>query len=154
MTTLAIQTALVSFLEEHLSDLAMDHPDTDAGPPAVYGGALPSADQDSELFPFILVRWKSSEDSETGDSLDTFEIVVGAYGEECQDEAVAEEWAMVAVFRIRALLKLNPILADRFVLQFPLRSSNPVPEQNQKQYLLATLTTTWSAPAPEQTLEA
>ena len=154
MTTFLIQTALVSFLEDHLSDLVMDHPDKSVGPPAVFGGALPSAEQDIEKFPFILVRWKSSEDEEVGDSLETFDVIVGVYGDENNGGAVAEEWAMVAVTRLRRILKENTVLADRYQLQFPLRSGNPVPEKNQKHYLLATLTTMWSAPAPVQNLEA
>nr|WP_287412731.1 hypothetical protein [Pseudodesulfovibrio sp.] len=158
MMTLLVQESIVSFLEEHLADLLMDGKDKAPGPPQVFRDALPPAEKDDELYPFIIVRWMESEDPESyGDSFETFSLIIGVYGDDQKDEhaaAVSGQWAMVVVTRLRRLLKEHPVLSGRYELQYPLRSKKPAPEKQQNRYLLATVTTKWSAPAPEQTLEA
>lgn len=159
MTSLLIQNALVSFLEEHLSDLLVDGPRKDPGPPQIFRDALPPSQKDEEVYPFIIVRWLEGEDSgDLDDSFETFALIVGVFGDDEEDgehaAAVSGQWAMAVVTRLRRLLGENRILANTFELQFPLRSKKPVPEKQQNRYLLATVTTKWSAPAPVQTLEA
>jgi hypothetical protein len=67
---------------------------------------------------------------------------------------VAEQWTLVAATRLRRLLTQTRTLDGRYELQWPLRAMKPAPEKQQNRFHLATITTTWSAPAPAQTLEA
>ncbi|WFS63455.1 hypothetical protein LF599_04635 [Pseudodesulfovibrio thermohalotolerans] len=158
MTPLLIQNALVSFLEEHLSDLLMDGPVKAPGPPRIFRDALPPSLEDEEVYPFIIVRWLEGEDSVFEDSMETFALIVGVFGDdEAGGEyaaAVSGQWAMAVVTRLRRLLGENQILAGTYELQFPLRSQKAAPEKQQNRYLLATVTTKWSAPAPVQIMEA
>lgn len=157
MTPLLIQDALVSFLEEHLA-LLMDRPGKQPGPPSIFRDALPSSTKDDEAYPFIIVRWMESEDPGDGDCFETFSLIIGVFGDDEEGgehaASVAGQWAMVVVTRLRRLFMGNRILASKYELQFPLYSKKPVPEKQQNRYLLATITTKWSAPAPVQTLEA
>ncbi|MGE4424779.1 MAG: hypothetical protein AB7D39_20950 [Pseudodesulfovibrio sp.] len=152
-----LQDALVSLLETGLADLAMDRPGRALGAPAVFRAALPSASDDEEAFPFVVVRWLEGEDYEADESMETFALIIGVYGEEDGDghaASVAEQWSMVAASSIRRLLHGNQTLAGKFSLRFPVNSRKPTPEHQQERYHLVTITTKWSAPAPEPLLEA
>ncbi len=159
MTPLLIQDALISFLEKHLADFLMDRPGKSPGPPSIFREALPSSVEDKEAYPFIIVRWEESEDSgDDDDSFETFSLIIGVFGDDEEDgehaASVSGQWAMVVSTRLRLLLNQNRILAKKYELQFPLRSKKPRQEKQQNRYHLATITTKWSAPALQQTLEA
>ncbi|WP_285906838.1 hypothetical protein [Pseudodesulfovibrio pelocollis] len=160
MTALLIQDAIIAFLRANLAGLTLERPGRTPGPPGIFRGALPPAERDEQAFPFVIVRWLEGEDSETGDSLETFALVIGVYGVEDGGNdgehaaAVAEQWTLVAATRLRRLLTETRVLDGRYELQWPLRSMKPAPEKQQNRFHLATITTTWSAPAPAQTLEA
>jgi hypothetical protein len=158
MTPFLIQNSLVTFLEDHAGELVVDSPSGTGRSPRIFAEALPPAKRDEDVYPFILVRWIEGEDPEDfGDSVETFSLIIGAYGEvddERHAAGVAGQWLLVVVTRLRRLLSEHRILANRYELQFPLQSKKPAPDKQQNRYVLATITTRWSAPAPSQSLEA
>jgi len=159
MTPLLIQNALVKFLQHHLEMFQMDAPDGNPRPPQIFMDALQpaSSQRDEDVYPFIIVRWMEGEDSGNDeDSIETFSLIIGVYGgdeENLHAAAASGQWAMTVVTRLRRLFGENKYLDDRYELQYPLRSKKPAPEKQQNRYLLAVVTTRWSAPALVQTME-
>ena len=151
MTTLLLLRALKTFLADGLADFYMEAPDkVELSRPSVFLGALPPKVKDEEAFPFAILRWDAGEDHEDR-AEETVEIILGVYAADGPE--IAEEWAVSLASRIRRLLRDNPILDQRYELQFPVSARKPDPKRQQNQYHLATIRTTWRISAPEQPME-
>ncbi|MFR8053769.1 MAG: hypothetical protein ACLU6O_03270 [Bilophila wadsworthia] len=91
-------------------------------------------------YPFVCVRWASGsldEDADGAEGRETLALVVGMFAPEGQEQAgliLAEllDW-------LRAVLRRNRVVAQRFELQYPLKSSMPEPDRQWTEHHYATV---------------
>ena len=91
-------------------------------------------------YPFICIRWASGgidEGMEGAEGRETLALVIGMFAPEGQEQAgllLAEllDW-------LRAVLRRNRVVAKKFELQYPLKSSMPEPDRQWIEHHYATV---------------
>ena len=91
-------------------------------------------------YPFIWLRWASGgidEGMEGAEGRETLALVIGMFAPEGQEQAgllLAEllDW-------LRAVLRRNRVVAKKFELQYPLKSSMPEPDRQWIEHHYATV---------------
>lgn len=117
-----------------------------ARPARVYLHGLPR-EQDEACYPFVVLRWSGGEVASEADHRvilrDSVALALGVYSPDGSPEAAGLLLAEL-LDRLRRVLWTTRLLADRFVLEEPLKAAMPGPRERWNEYHLATLETTWN----------
>ena len=100
--------AFKEFLEKELQEIRLGTKNGDLKAPEVYKGYLPpkkngrDREDDSDFYPFVIVRFINDDDELHGDNIANFRLVVGTYS---QDEQFGWEDTLAVLQRIKLRLK-------------------------------------------------
>lgn len=152
MTEILLSRALCDLIGEAIKDLSLPCPGGGVTVPRVFNGFVKFPQQESDGFPFVLVRPISSASDENSTSVEVG-ISVCAYYELNDDGDYVDgyEEAMNVASRVRQALFDLPggCLDDRYVLSLPIRIV--IGEEQAHPYWQVDMTTSWSFRAPEIT---
>lgn len=155
MTEIILCQELRRLISAAVVEMSLHAPDGSVCAPEVYSGFLPFRRQDTEGFPFVVVRPVSSSMTESAITVEV-QISIGCYYAPASQPGAEEtpdgyEESLVVAERIRqALVDLpNGMLAARFILEMPINIS--VPEDQAVPYWQVDMTTIWSMRAPKRT---
>ena len=147
MRSRLLMLTLVDMLREKL---AIIDPDI-----RVFLHDLPADDGESRTYPFIVCRWVSGEMDESDDGsfgcIETVSLFCGVYAPENKHEAALKMAEMLD--EVRLCLRHNPLLGERFKLQYPVSASIPDPEHKAIEYQMASIETKWQYALPQTPLK-
>lgn len=112
-------------------------------------------EQEAGTYPFIVIRWVEGTVESEADSqtilTETVALLLGVHAPRAQAEAGLLCAELMDALR-RSLWKKR-LLADRFQLIEPLRSSIPSQQQQEHRFHMATMETVWNYVWPPKALE-
>ena len=146
MTALILLDDLKQFIADAVKNFQLTSGNTLAAP-KVHKGYLPNNDDDSPIFPYVIVRLTKVSDT-SGGSTARILILIGTQSED--DDGYIDAWNVGE--HIRQALLTNRILSSLFSLQLPLELESPEKEQPYPE-AICWLTTLWQVPQPQNKLE-
>ena len=152
-TSRLLLTELAAFVREAVAGYPFPGPSGAWLDCHVYLHGLPD-EQDSETYPFVIVRWLTGEVQSEPDAktvlTDTVVLALGVHAPRSQAEAGLLCAELLDCLR-RALWKKR-LLASRFELVEPLKAALPGLKQQIHRFHMATLETVWNYVWPPQSL--
>lgn len=140
---------LLCALRDRLSAALAAHPFPAARgaarPARVYLHGLPR-ELEEACYPFVVLRWSGGEVASEADHRvvlrDSVALALGVHSPDSQEEAGLLLAELLDL--LRRVLWTTRLLADRFVLEEPLKAAIPGPRERWNEYHLATLQTSWN----------
>lgn len=152
-TSALLVTELYAFTRTAVADYPFPDPSGKMADCRVFLHGLPDG-QDVDTWPFVIVRWLEGEISSEPDAEtlchDTTLLLLGVNSPKSQAEAGILCAELLDCLRYSLWQKR--ILASRFELQEPLRSSFPEPGRQQHRFHIATIETVWNYAWPPKAL--
>lgn len=116
---------------------------------------LPADDGEARTYPFIVCRWVSGDMNEESNGdfgcTETVSLFCGVYAPENQHEAYLKMAEMLDA--VRLCLRHNPLLGERFQLEYPVSATIPDPEHKAIEYQMTTIETKWQYALPQTPLK-
>lgn len=147
-------TELCQFIRETVRDYSFPSPNEGEMDCRVFLHGLPDS-QDTDTYPFVIVRWQEGEIESMEDSKtvlrETVALILGVHAPKNQEQAGLLCAELMDCLR-RALWKQR-LVAKRFELVEPLRSVMPEADRQQHRYQMAVIETVWNYTWPPKALE-
>lgn len=144
-TSRLLLTSLYDFLKETVKGYPFPDPSGKWQDCRVFLHGLPE-EQDTETYPFVILRWTDGEISSREDGAtivqDTVALILGVNAPRAQAEAGLLCAELLDVLRYAFWNKR--IIASRFELVEPLRAAMPGPEREIHNFHMATIDTVWN----------
>lgn len=153
-TSRLLLTELCQFVRETVRDYSFPSPNESEMDCRVFLHGLPDS-QDTDTYPFVIVRWQEGEIESMEDSKtvlrETVALILGVHAPKNQEQAGLLCVELMDCLR-RALWKQR-LVAKRFELVEPLRSVIPEADRQQHRYQVAVIETVWNYVWPPKALE-
>ena len=114
--------------------------------PEVYVMGLPDPEDVYSRIPYIILQLLEIKDEEQGESTAQIRAVIAVYSADGQEGGLQ---VLQIIERIRTVLERGILLAENYVLQFPLKCE--VYPDDTGRYFLGEMTMTWSLPEIRRT---